>query len=204
MWTYIKMLEYPVNIKATNAKLAMAIMSQLGGPDGEKGAATRYLSQRYAMPDKRVIGVLTDIGTEVLGHEEMVSAIITQLTKNLTMKEIEESGFYQYYVDHTIGIWPQAASGTPFSTATLQSTGDAITDLHEDLAAEQKARLTYDNILRLCKDEPDVYDAIKFLRAREMVHYQRFGESLRLIQDDLDSKNFYAFNAGFDKKATCL
>ncbi len=204
MWTYIKMLESPDKLNTTEAKLAMAIMSQLGGPDGEKGAATRYLSQRYAMPDKRVIGMLTDIGTEELGHEEMVSTIITQLTKDLTMKEIEDSGFYQYYVDHTIGIWPQAASGMPFSTATLQSTGDAITDLHEDLAAEQKARLTYDNILRLCKDEPDVYDAIKFLRAREMVHYQRFGESLRLIQDDLDSKNFYAFNAGFDKKATCL
>lgn len=156
------------------------------------------------MPDKRIIGTLTDIGTEELGHEEMVAAIITQLTKNLTMKEIEDSGFYQYYVDHTIGIWPQAASGTPFSTATLQSTGDALADLHEDLAAEQKARLTYDNILRLCKDEPDVYDAIKFLRAREMVHYQRFGESLRLMQDNLDAKNFYAFNSEFDKKATCL
>ncbi len=144
------------------------------------------------------------LGTEELGHEELVSTIITQLTKNLTMKEIEDSGFYQYYVDHTIGIWPQAASGTPFSVTTLQSTGDPITDLHEDMAAEQKARLTYDNILRLCKDEPDVYDAIKFLREREMVHYQRFGESLRLIQDDLDSKNFYAFNSAFDKKATCL
>lgn len=204
MWTYMKMLEYPVNIKCTNAKLAMAIMSQLGGPDGEKGAATRYLSQRYAMTDNRVIGALTDIGTEELGHEELVSTIITQLTKNLTMKEIEDSGFYQYYVDHTTGIWPQAASGMPFSVTTLQSTGDPITDLHEDMAAEQKARLTYDNILRLCKDEPDVYDAIKFLREREMVHYQRFGESLRLIQDDLDSKNFYAFNPAFDKKATCL
>lgn len=204
MWTYMKMLEYPVNIKTTNAKLAMAIMSQLGGPDGEKGASTRYLSQRYAMPDNRVIGVLTDIGTEELGHEEMVSTIVTQLTKNLSMKEIEDSGFYQYYVDHTIGIWPQSASGVPFSTATLQSTGDPITDLHEDMAAEQKARLTYDNILRLCKDEPDVYDAIKFLREREMVHYQRFGEGLRLIQDDLDAKNFYAFNSAFDKKATCL
>lgn len=204
MWTYMKMLEYPVNIKTTNAKLAMAIMSQLGGPDGEKGASTRYLSQRYAMPDNRVIGVLTDIGTEELGHEEMISTIVTQLTKNLSMKEIEDSGFYPYYVDHTIGIWPQAASGVPFSTATLQSTGDPITDLHEDMAAEQKARLTYDNILRLCKDEPDVYDAIKFLREREMVHYQRFGESLRLIQDDLDAKNFYAFNSAFDKKATCL
>lgn len=204
MWTYSKMLEFPVNIKTTNPKLAMAIMSQLGGPDGEKGASTRYLSQRYAMPDKRVIGVLTDIGTEELGHEEMVATIVTQLTKNLSMKEIEESGFYQYYVDHTIGIWPQAASGTPFSTATLQSTGDPIADLHEDLAAEQKARLTYDNILRLVKDEPDVYEAIKFLRAREMVHYQRFGESLRLVQEGLEAKNFYAFNPAFDKKATCL
>lgn len=204
MWTYIKMLEYPVNIKTTDAKLAMAIMSQLGGQDGEMGAATRYLSQRYAMPDNRVIGALTDIGTEELGHEEMISTIITQLTRNLTMKEIEESGFYQYYVDHTIGIWPSNAAGVPFNTVSLQSTGDAITDLHEDMAAEQKARLTYDNILRLCKDNPDVYDAIKFLREREMVHYQRFGESLRLIQDDLDAKNFYAFNSAFDKKAPCL
>jgi len=204
MWTYNKMLEFPVKIKTTNPKLAMAIMSQLGGPDGEKGASTRYLSQRYSMKDKRVIGVLTDIGTEELNHEEMVAAIITQLTKNLTIGEIENSGFYQYYVDHTIGIWPQAASGMPFSTATLQSTGDPIADLHEDLAAEQKARLTYDNILRLCKDEPDVYEAIKFLRAREMVHYQRFGESLRLVQENLDARNFYAFNPSFDKKATCL
>ncbi|MGN0436931.1 MAG: manganese catalase family protein [Lachnospiraceae bacterium] len=204
MWTYMKMLEYPVNIKTTDAKLAMAIMSQLGGPNGEKGAATRYLSQRYAMPNNKVIGALTDIGTEELGHEEMIATIVTQLTKNLTMDEIEKSGFYQYYVDHTTGIWPQNAAGVPFSTASLQSTGDPIADLHEDMAAEQKARITYDNILRLCKDNPDVYDAIKFLRAREMVHFQRFGESLRLIQDDLDSKNFYAFNPAFDKKATCL
>lgn len=204
MWTYIKMLEYPVNIKTTDAKLAMAIMSQLGGPNGEKGAATRYLSQRYAMPNNKVIGALTDIGTEELGHEEMISTIVTQLTKNLSMDEIEKSGFYQYYVDHTAGIWPQNAAGVPFSTDSLQSTGDPIADLHEDMAAEQKARLTYDNILRLSKDNPDVYDAIKFLRAREMVHYQRFGESLRLIQDELDAKNFYAFNSAFDKKATCL
>jgi spore coat protein JC len=156
------------------------------------------------MPDNRVIGALTDIGTEELGHEEMVSTIVTQLTKNLSMKEIEDSGFSTYYVDHTIGIYPQSAAGVPFSAATLQSTGDPIADLHEDMAAEQKARLTYENILRLCKDEPDVYEAIKFLRAREIVHYQRFGECLRLIQEDLDSKNFYAFNAAFDKKATCL
>lgn len=204
MWTYMNMLEYPVNIKSTDAKLAMAIMSQLGGPDGEKGAATRYLSQRYAMPDNRVAGLLTDIATEELGHEEMISTIVTQLTKNLTMDEIEKSGFDQYYVDHTIGIWPQNAAGVPFSTATLQSTGDPLADLHEDMAAEQKARLTYDNILRLSKDNPDVYDAIKFLREREIVHFQRFGEALRMIQDNLDSKNFYAFNPAFDKKATCL
>lgn len=204
MWTYIKMLEFPVNIKTTNAALATAIMSQLGGPDGEKGASVRYLSQRYAMPDKRIAGVLTDIGTEEMGHEEMVATIITQLTKNLTMDEIEKSGFYQYYVDHTAGIYPASAAGVPFNAATIQSTGDPIADLHEDLAAEQKARLTYDNILRLCKDEPDVYEAIKFLRAREMVHYQRFGESLRMMQDNLDSKNFYAFNSAFDKGATCL
>lgn len=204
MWTYIKMLEFPVNIKTTNAKLATAIITQLGGPNGEKGASTRYLSQRYSMKNGKVIGSLTDIGTEELGHEEMISTIVTQLTKNLSIQEIEESGFYQYYVDHTIGIWPQAASGEPFSTATLQSTGDPIADLHEDMAAEQKARLTYDNILRLSKDEPDVYEAIKFLREREMVHYQRFGECLRIVQDELDAKNFYAFNPSFDKKATCL
>ena len=156
------------------------------------------------MPDNRVAGLLTDIGTEELGHEEMISTIVTQLTKNLTMDEIEKSGFDQYYVDHTIGIWPQNAAGVPFSTATLQSTGDPLTDLHEDMAAEQKARLTYDNILRLSKDNPDVYDAIKFLREREIVHFQRFGEALRMIQDNLDSKNFYAFNPAFDKKATCL
>lgn len=204
MWTYIKMLEFPVNIRTTNAKLATAIISQLGGPNGEKGASTRYLSQRYTMKNGKIIGSLTDIGTEELGHEEMISTIVTQLTKNLTMNEIEVSGFYQYYVDHTIGIWPQAASGVPFSTATIQSTGDPIADLHEDMAAEQKARLTYDNILRLCKDEPDVYEAIKFLREREMVHYQRFGECLRIMQDELDAKNFYAFNPSFDKKATCV
>lgn len=134
----------------------------------------------------------------------MVATIITQLTKNLTMDEIEKSGFYQYYVDHTTGVYPVSSAGVPFSAATIQSTGDPIADLHEDLAAEQKARLTYDNILRLVKDEPDVYEAIKFLRAREMVHYQRFGESLRMIQDNLDSKNFYAFNPAFDKSATCL
>ncbi len=198
MWQYEKTLQYPVNIKNPNPALAKVIISQLGGPDGEVGAAMRYLSQRYSAPCREVQGILTDIGTEELAHIEMVSAILYQLTRNLSMKEIQESGFDTYFVDHTTGIYPQAASGMPFSASTIQSTGDPLADLHEDLAAEQKARLTYDNILRLV-DDPDVRDPIKFLREREIVHFQRFGEGLRKVQDMLDSKNFYAFNPAFDK-----
>lgn len=167
------------------------------------GAATRYLSQRYAATTGEVKGMLTDIGTEELAHMEIVSAIIYQLTRNLSIEEIKSSGFDTYFVDHTTGIWPQAASGMPFSTATLQSTGDPIADLNEDLAAEQKARLTYDNILRLA-DDPDVRDPIKFLRQREINHYQRFGEALRITNDKLDSRNYYAFNPAFDvKRRSC-
>jgi len=198
MWVYEKKLQYPVKIKRPNPALAKVIISQLGGPHGELGAATRYLSQRYSMPIGKVKGMLTDIGTEELAHIEMVSAILYQLTRGMTVEEIKKSGFDTYFVDHTAGIYPQAASGMPFSAATLAVTGDTIADLTEDLAAEQKARLTYDNILRLC-DDPDVRDPIKFLRAREVVHFQRFGESLRLVQDELNSKNFYAFNPAFDK-----
>jgi spore coat protein JC len=198
MWTYEKRLQYPVNIKNTNAKTAKFIMSQFGGPDGELAASMRYLSQRYTMPYKEVTGILTDIGTEELAHMEIVSAIIYQLTKNLTIDEIKAQGFETYFVDHTLGLWPQAASGMPFTSTFFQSKGDPITDLHEDMAAEQKARTTYDNILRMVKD-PDVADPIRFLRAREIAHYQRFGESLRIVQDHLDSKNFYAFNPEFDK-----
>jgi spore coat protein JC len=204
MWIYEKRLQFPVNIKETNAQLAQAILSQIGGPDGELGAATRYLSQRYTMPYKECMAALSDIGTEELGHLEIVSTIVYQLTKNLSMDEITASGFDKYYVDHTLGIWPQAASGAPFTTAELQSTGDAITDLYEDMAAEQKARTTYDNLLRICRDYPDVYEPIKFLRAREIVHFQRFGECLRIVTDKLDEKNFYAFNPEFDKSAPCL
>lgn len=174
--------------------------SQLyGGPDGELGAAMRYLSQRYSNTNRKVAGVLTDIGTEELAHTEMICAIVHQLTKNLNAKELEEQGFAPYYIDHTIGIWPQAASGESWSATSIQSTGDPLADMHEDMAAEQKARLTYDNILRLVKD-PDVCDPIRFLRERELVHYQRFGESLRLLQDDLNKKNFYAYNPDFDKQ----
>ena len=197
MWIYEKRLEFPVNIKEPNAKMAMFIMSQYGGPDGEMGASMRYLSQRYSMPYKECKAVLTDIGTEELAHFEMICAIVHQLTRDLTPEQIKESGFGDYYVDHTLALWPQAASGTPFSATTFQSKGDPITDLFEDMAAEQKARTTYDNILRLVKD-PDVVEPIKFLRAREVVHFQRFGESLRIVQDNLDSKNFYAFNPAFD------
>ena len=199
MFVYEKKLQYPVNIKQTNTKLAKIIITQYGGPDGELGASLRYLSQRFTMPLPELKGTLTDIGTEELGHLEMIGAIVYQLTKGLTEKEIKDAGFEDYFVDHTTGIYPQGASGTPFTAAYLQSKGDAITDLHEDMAAEQKARSTYDNILRFC-DDYDVKDAIRFLREREVVHYQRFGENLRLLTDKLDEKNFYAFNPEFDKK----
>ena len=202
MWNYEKRLQYPVKITQTNPKIAQVIISQFGGPDGELAASMRYLSQRYTMPYKEVTGLLTDIGTEELAHMEMICAIVYQLTKDLTPEEIEKYGFDKYYVDHTLGLWPQAAAGTPGTpwTATyFQSKGDPITDLNEDLAAEQKARTTYDNILRLVKD-PEVCDPIRFLREREIVHYQRFGEGLRLVQEKLDSRNFYAFNPDFDNK----
>lgn len=198
MFQYEKKLQYPVNIKTPNPKLAQLIITQLGGPDGELGASLRYLNQRFAAPYAQAKAVLTDIGTEELGHMEMISAIVYQLTRNLTYQQIKDSGFDKYFVDHTTGIYPIAASGTPFSATTFQSTGDIISDLAEDMAAEQKARLTYDNILRLA-DDPDVKDAIRFLRQRELVHFQRFGESLRITQDNLNAKNFYAFNPSFDK-----
>ena len=197
MWNYEKRLQFPVNIKETNPEIAKIIITQYGGPDGELSASMRYLAQRYTMPYNAVAGVLTDIGTEELAHFEMICVIVHQLTRDLTPEQIKESGFGDYYVDHTLALWPQAASGTPFSATTFQSKGDPITDLFEDMAAEQKARTTYDNILRLVKD-PDVVEPIKFLRAREVVHFQRFGESLRIVQDNLDSKNFYAFNPAFD------
>lgn len=200
MFLYEKKLQYPVNIKNPNAKLAQLIITQFGGPDGELGASLRYLSQRYSMPYAKVKGTLTDIGTEELGHMEMISAIVYQLTRDLSLEEIKQSGFDKYFVDHTTGIYPIAASGVPFSAAIFQSTGDVISDLTEDLAAEQKARTTYDNILRLA-DDPDVKDPIRFLRQRELVHFQRFGECLRITQDNLNAKNFYAFNPAFDKKS---
>ncbi len=198
MWVYEKKLQYPVKIKTPNPALAKLIIAQYGGPDGELGASLRYLSQRYTMPYPELKAILTDIGTEELAHLEMIGAIVYQLTRNLTPEEIRSGGFDAYFVDHTTGIYPSGANGGPFSAAALQVKGDPITDIHEDLAAEQKARTTYDNILRYA-DDPDVRDPIQFLRAREVVHYQRFGEGLRIITDNLDSRNFYAFNPSFDK-----
>lgn len=202
MWNYEKRLQYPVNIKTPNAKIAQIIISQYGGPDGEMGASMRYLSQRYSAPNRMTMAVLTDVGTEELAHLEMVATIVHQLTRDLTPDEIEKSGFAPYYVDHTVGIWPQAAGGVPFNACEFQSKGDPITDLFENLAAEQKARTTYDNILRLVKD-PAVADPIRFLRAREIVHFQRFGEALRSVQDMHDAKNFFAFNSSFDAPVKC-
>ena len=198
MFVYEKRLQYPIKIKNSNPELAKLIISQYGGPHGELGASLRYLSQRYGMPYPELKAILTDIGTEELGHLEMVGTIVYQLTRNLSMDEIKKSGFGDYFIDHTTGVYPTAASGAPFSASTIAVTGDPIADLNENLAAEQKARLTYDNILRFA-DDPDVRDPIKFLREREIVHYQRFGEALRILTDRLDSKNFDAFNPAFDK-----
>ena len=176
MFVYEKSCNTLSESRTSIQKLAAVIISQYGGPDGELGASLRYLSQRYAMPYAEAKGLLTDIGTEELGHLEMIGAIVHQLTRNLTDEQIKTAGFDAYFVDHTAGVYPTAASGFPWSAASIQVTGDMIADLTEDLAAEQKARLTYDNILRL-SDDPDVNDAIRFLREREIVHFQRFGEA---------------------------
>lgn len=183
MWIYDRKLEFPVKIKNPNPAIARVIFSQIGGPDGELGAATRYLSQRYTMPFTEIAGILTDIGTEELAHVEMISAIIHQLTRDLTIEEIKQSGFDTYFVDHTAGVYPMAASGVPFSSMYTGVKGDTFADLNEDLAAEQKARVSYDNILRLI-DDPDVCEPIKFLRERELVHYQRFGEAKQTKWND--------------------
>lgn len=193
MYVYEKRLQYPVNIKCRNPKMAQVIISQYGGPDGEASAAMRYMSQKYAMKNSRVAGLLNDIATEEMSHLEIVGTIVSQLVKDLPCDEVDMAGFEKYYVDHTLGVWPQAAGGVPFTATEFQSSGDPIADLVEDMAAEQKARKTYDNILSLVKDN-EVADPIRFLRKREIVHFQRFGEALRLINEDLDKKNFYAFN----------
>lgn len=196
MWCYEKRLQFPVDIKKPDAKTAQIVISQLGGPNGELGAALRYLSQRFSMPYPRIQALLTDIGTEELAHVEIISTLVYQLTKGLTPKEIKESGLDQYFTDHTLGIYPVNSAGVPFSADTFQSVGDPIADLTEDMAAEQKARITYDNILTLSKNE-DVNKVIVFLREREIVHYQRFAEALEYVKTQLNSDNYYAFNPAF-------
>ena len=198
MWSYEKRLQYPVIITKTCPKTAQLIISQYGGPDGELSASMRYLAQRYSMPCKKVGGLLTDIGTEEINHMEIICAMVYQLTKNLTLEEAKTAGFDAYYVDHTAGVWPQAAAGVPFTSLEFQSKGDALADLFENLAAEQKARTVYDNLLRMI-DDPEVREPLKFLRAREIVHFQRFGEALEMTKEKLNPKNFYYFNPEFDK-----
>lgn len=197
MFVYDKKLQYPVKIANTNPRLAAIIISQYGGPDGELGASLRYLSQRYSMPFDELKGLLTDIGTEELGHLEMIGAIVHQLTRNLNDGQIKDAGFAPYFVDHTAGVYPTAASGSPWNAASMAVKGDPMADLVEDLAAEQKARVTYDNILRL-SDDPDVNDVIKFLREREIVHFQRFGEAAQLLREKLNQKNVYYMNPAMD------
>ena len=198
MFIYKKSLQYPVKIDNPNPRLASIIISQYGGPDGELGASLRYLSQRYSMPYPEQKGLLTDIGTEELGHLEMIGAIVHQLTRNLKDNQYKDPAFAPYFVDHTVGVYPTAASGFPWSAASMQVKGDPIADLTEDLAAEQKARVTYDNILRL-SDDPDVNDVIKFLREREIVHFQRFGEAIEKLREKLNQKNVYCMNPSFDQ-----
>ena len=198
MFIYKKSLQYPVRIDKPNPRLASIIISQYGGPDGELGASLRYLSQRYSMPYDEQKGLLTDIGTEELGHLEMIGSIVHQLTRNLKDNQIKDPAFAPYFVDHTVGVYPTAASGFPWSAASMAVKGDPIADLTEDLAAEQKARVTYDNILRL-SDDPDVNDVIKFLREREIVHFQRFGEAIEKLREKLNQKNVYCMNPSFDQ-----
>lgn len=198
MWTYDRKLQYPVKIKTPNHNLANIIISQLGGPDGELAASMRYLNQRFSMPYRDVVGILTDVGTEELAHLEMVGAILYQLTRDLSPDDIANTPFATYFVDHTVGVYPVSAAGVPDDMKYIGVKGDVIADLNEDLAAEQKARVTYDNIIRLC-DDPDVLDPIRYLREREIVHYQRFGDALRRATDRMNEKNFYAVNPSYDK-----
>ena len=190
MWVYEKRLEYPVKIKTCNPKLAKYIITQYGGPDGELAASLRYLSQRFSMPTEVAKATLNDIGTEELAHLEIVGSIVYQLTKDVPADIMEKAGLGAYYSDHDHAIYPQSAGGVPFTAAYIQSKGDPIADLTEDLAAEQKARATYENLIRL-SDDPDVIDPLRFLREREVVHFQRFGEVLDIVQRKLAEKKYY-------------
>lgn len=191
MWTYNKTLQYPINIKCPDPKLAKVIISQYGGPDGELAASLRYLSQRFGMPDQNAKAILNDIGTEELAHLEMVGTIVHQLTDGVSIEEIEKAGLAGYYTDHGVDVYPASAQGVPFTAAYIACKGDPIANLQEDLAAEQKARATYEKLIDLCRDNPEVLDPLRYLREREVVHFQRFGEALRGVQDKLAEKKLY-------------
>ena len=191
MWLYQKKLEYPVRIKNCNPRLAKFIISQYGGPDGELAASLRYLSQRFGMPDQKAKAILNDIGTEELAHLEMVGTIVHQLTDGASIEELEKAGLAPYYTDHGVDVYPQSASGMPFTAAYIACKGDPIANLQEDLAAEQKARATYEKLIDLCRDNPEVLDPLRYLREREVVHFQRFGEALRGVQDKLAERKHF-------------
>lgn len=191
MWTYNKMLQYPINLKNRNPKMAKVIISQYGGPDGELAASLRYLSQRFGMPDQQAKATLNDIGTEELAHLEMVGTLVHQLTDGVCPAELEKAGLGPYYTDHGVDVYPQSAAGVPFSANCIACKGDPIANLQEDLAAEQKARATYEKLIDLCADDAEVVDVLKYLRQREIVHFQRFGEALRGVQDKMAEKKFY-------------
>lgn len=204
MWTYNKTLQYPINIKKQDPRLAKFIISQYGGPDGELGASVRYLSQRFGMPDQNSKAILNDIGTEELAHLEMVGTIVHQLTKCITAEEAEKAGLGAYYTDHGLDVYPVSAAGTTFDANALACKGDPIANLQEDLAAEQKARATYEKLINLCKDNPDVVDPLRYLREREVVHFQRFGEALRRVQDKLAEKRLYTLgNCNLNNNDNC-
>ena len=190
MWIYEKKLEHPVKIKNKDLKMAKALMAQYGGPDSELSASIRYLSQRYTMPTGKSKALLTDIGTEELAHVEMIAAMIYQLTRNATPEELKAAGLEGFYTQHDSAIYPADANGVPWTAAYIQSMGDPVTDITEDMAAEQKARATYEHLIDLT-DDPDVIQPLKFLWAREIVHFQRFGEALVDVYEFIDSKHHF-------------
>ncbi len=202
MYYYVKSLQYPINIRNRNPQLAKNIISQYGGPDGELGASLRYLSQRFGMPDQKSKATLNDIGTEELAHLEMVGTLVHQLTDGASAEELERAGLGPYYTDHGWGVYPQAAAGFPYNAASMAVKGDPVADLTEDLAAEQKARATYEKLIDLCKDDPCVVDVLRYLREREVVHFQRFGEALNGVQEKLYKRNYY-LNGGNNNNNGC-
>lgn len=190
MWIYEKKLEFPVNIRKKNLDMAKYIVTQFGGPDGELSASIRYLSQRYTMPTGRTKALLTDIGTEELAHVEIISTMLYQMLHDATPAELKAAGLGAHFAQHDKAIYPSDANGVPWSAAYIQSMGDPVTDITEDMAAEQKARSTYEHLIALT-DDPDIIQPLRFLWEREVVHFQRFGEALVHVYEFLDSKKVF-------------